>query len=194
MCANKLSVKERILQTVVEILINETNIEDITVRKIAEKANVNSALINYHFQSKDNLINKAVEVCMNNFTKEMYEPTDLQLNPIDRLRKMIIDIADFSYNTVYLSQIAVRNDINTGSINTGTILLPLLKQIFPHNNDLELKIISMQIILPIQVFFLNTEVYNQYFYTRLEDKLVRDKIINQILNNILNEKEIYNEN
>ncbi|MGO1033510.1 TetR/AcrR family transcriptional regulator, partial [Clostridioides difficile] len=38
-------------------LLNEVDdIEEITVRKIAERANVGVGLINYHFKTKDNLL------------------------------------------------------------------------------------------------------------------------------------------
>jgi len=183
--SKKSSAKEKILQTVVSILLDKTNIEDITVRSIADKAKVNSALINYYFNSKDELINQAVEVCMGSITEKMYKDVNLQNNPIERLRKMIIDIADFSFHTTYLSRIAVSNDLNNGSINTGQILQPVLKEIYPKKTDIELIIIAMQIIIPIQVLFLNTEEYNKYLHLQLEDKTARDKILHQIINNIL---------
>lgn len=55
---NDFSKKDLILQTTLELIKNE-GIEQVTVRKIANRANVNAALINYHFGSKDKLLNDA---------------------------------------------------------------------------------------------------------------------------------------
>ena len=186
----KLNAREKILQTVVDMLMAETNVENITVRSIAEKAKVNSALINYYFQSKDQLISKAMEVCMSNFTDRMYEEANLNISPFERLMTMITDIADFSFQTPYLSRIAVSSDLNHGSIHTAQILLPVLKQISPKKSDVELKTIAMQIIIPIQVLFLNSDSYNQYFNIKIEDKNSRDKILYQIVKNLFNEESL----
>ncbi|MDD4801384.1 MAG: TetR/AcrR family transcriptional regulator [Syntrophomonas sp.] len=56
---NNLSTKEKILHVAMAIIAEE-GFQNITVRKIAAKAGVNIAAVNYHFGSKDAVINEAL--------------------------------------------------------------------------------------------------------------------------------------
>ena len=51
--------KERMISVVLE-MIKDNRMNELTSRKIAEYANVNPAMINYHFGSKSGLIEKAL--------------------------------------------------------------------------------------------------------------------------------------
>lgn len=59
------SVEARIINAAIECL-ERYGIQAITIRKIAEMAGVNSAAINYYFRSKEALIDKVMEVTLNN--------------------------------------------------------------------------------------------------------------------------------
>lgn len=63
---NEQNTKDLILKTTIE-LINSEGFDGITTRKIASLANVNVASINYHFKSKDNLINEALKIITSTF-------------------------------------------------------------------------------------------------------------------------------
>lgn len=54
-----LTTKEKIIQVTMD-LIAEVGFQNITIRKIAARAGVNVAAVNYHFGSKDALINEAL--------------------------------------------------------------------------------------------------------------------------------------
>lgn len=53
------STKQRILNATL-VTIAEEGYQNVTIRKIATRADVNVAAINYHFGSKDNVINEAL--------------------------------------------------------------------------------------------------------------------------------------
>lgn len=57
---HELKKKELILKVTLDLIKNE-GFEGITIRKIASKANVNVALINYHFGSKNKLVNEIIQ-------------------------------------------------------------------------------------------------------------------------------------
>jgi AcrR family transcriptional regulator len=59
MSPEETNTSERILSAAIELLAGSRP-EAITIREIAAKAGVNVAAINYHFRSKDNLIDEAV--------------------------------------------------------------------------------------------------------------------------------------
>lgn len=55
-------VKEKIIQATIALIeTGEGNIEGISARAISEKAKVGLGMINYHFQTKENLISICVE-------------------------------------------------------------------------------------------------------------------------------------
>ncbi|MGA2975425.1 MAG: TetR/AcrR family transcriptional regulator [Spirochaetia bacterium] len=60
MAHEDLSTRKKILDTAVKLLFTASR-EELTTRRIAEAAGVNIAAINYHFRSKEELIDQAVE-------------------------------------------------------------------------------------------------------------------------------------
>jgi len=67
MATEKASTRTRIMKAAVEIIGKEGNL-GATVREIAEKAGVNIAAINYHFSSKEKLIEEVERVAMEQVT------------------------------------------------------------------------------------------------------------------------------
>lgn len=54
------STKDKIINTTYRLMLNNDDISSITVRMIATEADVNVALVNYHFKNKDNLFNEVI--------------------------------------------------------------------------------------------------------------------------------------
>ena len=105
------NTKERIINATLELLTTEA-IEDITVRKIAQKAKVNIAAINYHFSSKEKLILHAVIVSTKagrdliiNFV------SDTAVSPEERLRKFVDFYGNILADYPNQSRIAIMADM-----------------------------------------------------------------------------------
>lgn len=179
------SKRDRILEVMINILRNKEDLEQITVRQIAQRADVNLALINYYFGSKDNLIQEAVSKVMEHHTSEL-------LNHItaDTAKEKIINftlaIADFTLANYFVSKYAIQYDMMNGSLNTVMILLePLRKYYGDTKTDLELKLLAMQIVVPMQSLFLNAKEFQNFAYVDVFSKETRDKLLIKIIENIL---------
>ncbi len=61
----QLDAEERIVNAAI-MCIEEYGLQGATIRRIAEKAGQNSAAINYYFRSKDRLLEKAIDVSLQN--------------------------------------------------------------------------------------------------------------------------------
>ena len=59
------SMEQRIVEAAISC-IEEYGIGSLTIRKIASKADVNTAAINYYFRSKEQLIDRVIEVTLRN--------------------------------------------------------------------------------------------------------------------------------
>ena len=111
------------------------DIGKLTNRQIAEKAGVNSALINYYFKSKDNLLIEAVNICMGNLFENIIQKTSKEIDPLLRLESMIKEIVCLGYNHYPLAKITVDNELNGGGIITNKMIQPVLKEIFKQSKD-----------------------------------------------------------
>ncbi|WP_410511136.1 TetR/AcrR family transcriptional regulator [Paenibacillus sp. BR2-3] len=81
--------KQCILNATVE-LIREEGFTCTTLRKIASRADINLALVNYHYGSKENLIGDAVRVLLSTFDDALMTLEDLSLPPKQRLKTFFI--------------------------------------------------------------------------------------------------------
>lgn len=87
---HELSTKEAILKVTLD-LIKREGFEAVTIRKIASLAEVNVALVNYHFGSKDKLLNEAVKIIMNSFKNCFAVLEEQDLPPKEQLVRFLTD-------------------------------------------------------------------------------------------------------
>jgi len=118
---NCLTTKEKIINVTMD-LIAEDGFQNITIRKIAARAQVNIAAVNYHFGSKNAVINEALktvttqlestysilkdpsldiavrlEKFLNNYTEVLFRYPDILKNMIDHA----IHVSSFKENADY---------------------------------------------------------------------------------------------
>lgn len=82
-------IKEKIIKSTVE-LIKSVGIDGLSVRKIAELADVNVASINYHFGSKDKLVNEILKASLLEFRGTFNILDNAEISPIKRLRQFLL--------------------------------------------------------------------------------------------------------
>jgi len=87
------TTKENILNTTLDLITTE-GLENVTLRKIAASANVNLALINYHFGSKDKLVNEALKRLLASLRKLFIILDDFSMPPKERLKTFMIQFAN----------------------------------------------------------------------------------------------------
>ncbi|MEC2344288.1 MULTISPECIES: TetR/AcrR family transcriptional regulator [Paenibacillus] len=92
-CAEGLTTKQNILQATLDLIKTE-GADQVTLRKITAAANVNLALVNYHFGSKDNLINEALKMLLTTFQANFDVLGDTSLSPKDRLKAFLLQYVD----------------------------------------------------------------------------------------------------
>ena len=178
--------KERIMDTVVKLLMEGRDVGSIPVRQLAELARVNSALINYHYQSKENLLREAVSVCMESMAHQVFEEDQEDLAPADRLKKMLLSIASFASHNRHLAKILIASELEEGNLNTSQAMLPLLMAHFNgRKTDRELKVIAMQLVVPMQVLLLHESAYARFLLMDLQDEKQRKALLEKMVDNLL---------
>ncbi|MBS9803823.1 TetR/AcrR family transcriptional regulator [Bacillus cereus] len=84
------STKEKILNTTLE-LIKKEGFERVTIRKIAALSDVNIALVNYHFGSKEKLISETIKVLLISFQGTFSILDNITVPAKERLKIFLLD-------------------------------------------------------------------------------------------------------
>lgn len=183
----ELGAKERILQTTMALIGEVEQVETITTRQIADRAQVGIGSINYHFQSKDNLLNEAVGQLMGDQASKWYESYDQdQVDPVSRLKMLLIDTANVAFQHEKLSRITISNALLEGNMEPAQLILPILRDIFSGSKEeVELRLIAFQLITAMQVMFLRAAAFRLYSGIDIYDEEQRNRAIEIIVNNAI---------
>ena len=96
------SKKNAILQTTLQ-LISKEGFDAVTIRKIAKHAEVNVALVNYYFGSKNKLLNEALKVILSSLKDAFILLENKELDPKARIKQFLIQ-----YVAVYQAYPSIR--------------------------------------------------------------------------------------
>lgn len=190
MSSNEQDTRQAIMDTAKALLDETDDMEKITVRQIAKRAGVGIGLINYHFKSKDNLIRMAVGDVMSQtirkFTKADGNSTS---PPVMRLKEMMKELYALAGTNEKIIQFILSHEMRDGNMQTPLLLVPLLKQIFnEQKNEMELRILAMQILYPIQVTALNPGSFHLYSGIDLSNTEQRSQFVEVLIDNLIHTK------
>lgn len=188
MNTNDTNAKDRIIKATMDILDEVGEPEKITIRQIAERANVGVGLINYHFQTKENLLYKAVSETMSIMAVELQKLNNHKdEEPVQRLKTMLKELCDFTLRYNKLSFMLASYDLLNGDMQTPLYLMPILREIYGETKDeIEIRLIALEIIATFQVAYIRSQSFQLYIGIDINDKAQRDKLIDTIINNIIN--------
>jgi AcrR family transcriptional regulator len=183
----KIEAKQKIIQATQELLDKGDDPEKITVRQIAAKAGVGIGLINYHFDSKDDLLFEAVGSTMGEVAAEWYTP-DLHADvpPKKRLRELIIKSGEIGMRYPKLTEVGLRHEMLKGNLSTPQLILPLLREAFPERDEISLRLLAFQVIASMQAAFLQREALKMYLGMDFNNDQERAQVIDTILDNLIN--------
>jgi len=187
-----LDTKNKIIKVTIDLIREEKDVSKITIRRIAKEAEVAISMINYHFQTKANLINKAVESFISRVISsagEQYQNSNL--SPEEKMRIRLKQAAKFLAQNPGIARVSILNDLNNGSENDNSSQLlksisAQLKEVYGSKKDeLELKIIAEQQLAAIQHIFLRADIFEKLTGMDFFDDQERDNLMDRILDNIL---------
>ncbi|MCI8639309.1 MAG: helix-turn-helix transcriptional regulator [Coprococcus sp.] len=185
--------KETIIQATID-LINEkgAQMNALTVREICQKANIGLGLINYHFGSKDKLIELCVERIVNgiveNFCSIREETAGLTaFEKIDRLGNMTLT---FLFEHYAVSKISILSDMQRPKKDDNThktylAYLPLISACRPDWDREKVERKTFCLISAMQQLFLRHKVIEQLYGVDMMIPEEREAFHRTILHDIL---------
>ncbi|TGE37398.1 TetR/AcrR family transcriptional regulator [Desulfosporosinus fructosivorans] len=152
---NNLTTKEKIIEAALEIIASE-GFQKVTIRKIATMAGVNIAAVNYHFGSKEKVLNEALEHVMIqmkkifNYLKDEEHSPEVRLEIfIQKYSKILFTYPDPVKNLIHQSihEHSVSNNFQEYLKFEGIELIKnTIHQLRPEENDSILYMLTMQLL------------------------------------------------
>jgi AcrR family transcriptional regulator len=155
--------RNRILDAAIEAMIKTGDVRKVTMRDVASRAEVGLGAVNYHFQTKENLVNVAVRRFIDAVISGWTGTSDLSSDdsPVDQFRKLLATSADFLAEHPRVSRISILFDAEhpDPDDNTGQVveqLTPFAVQCLgPARKHLG-PTISRACVAAMQLFFLRS--------------------------------------
>ena len=172
--------KENLIKQTI-CLIKETNgaIENITMRKIAERAGVGVGLANHYFKSKEHLI----EVCVQTIISDIINSFHLELceskEPIEITKCTAKQVMDFLMENKQISKVSILSDmIQPKAIdNTMKTVLGFRRCLSGEQMTDKNMINSFMITSVLQEAFLRKDILKETLGIDFYDKEQRDRFI-----------------
>jgi AcrR family transcriptional regulator len=176
--------KENIIANTIA-LIRETNGEpaSISIRKIAERANVGTGLINHYFKTKENLM----EVCVQTIISEVIHAFAPQKgenhDPIEFTKEVANQVFDFLMDNCQISKVSILGDQHAPRTadNTMKTVLGFAHCLSGGQNTDAYKTKAFAITSVLQAAFLRKELTKECLNLDLYDKTQRKDFIDQLV-------------
>ena len=182
---NKDEVKEAIIKVTTKLIEeSDGNIDSVTARTIADKSNVALGLINYHFDSKENLIAICVQRIINkvlmSFAPDKIDYSkDDGLTDKERLIAFAQETFDFLFEDYAIIKISILSDFKDYNPKSNSAYTQLgfkfaLRGNIPENKN---QLIAFSLTSIMQTAFLTGENSKQITGYNLFEKSQRDLFI-----------------
>ena len=188
MSSNDKDMRSHIIETAVEIIKETPDIDRVTVRQIAQRAGVGVGLINYYFESKDQLLSNAIGEVMSKIASDLTSGIGIgeETGPIAKLKITIKRLYTFSAEYDRLIRFSLLKCIQDGDMGAELSIVPLLREIFNHEEDeMRLRIIALQIIQPIQAVSLTPSAFRMYSGIDLYNEVERNRFVDMLVDNLI---------
>lgn len=113
---------ELILQTAETLILeSDGDAEQVTIRQIAERANISVGLVNYYFSSKAKLIEACVQRMIGGVVGSFVPKLPPDVERAERLGKVAAQVADYLDQHPQISRISILGDMSAPSCKDNTI-------------------------------------------------------------------------
>lgn len=145
------AVKRRILAAATELIQEEQDFEKISMRSVARRAGVAVSMVNYHYQTKANLINLAVQSFVSSVIRSAGASVEASGSsgmsgvvdgvvpntpvaaetPTERMRRHLLGAATFIARNPGISRVSILRDLSNPSTddNTSQVVAAAQKQL-----------------------------------------------------------------
>lgn len=191
---NDLETKMLIMDVTTGLIREYGDISRITIRDICSRADVGTGTVNYHFQTKENLINQCVQRIIGSIIGGFDNLAEsLDLEPFEKIRFLFKANIKFLVENIGISRVSIMSDLISGSENDNSIqtrdaYLRLLRKVYGHEkSDEELKNILYIAVATLQVTFLRMETIKRVDGLDLTAEEGRDRFMDVFMDRLFHD-------
>ncbi|NMD37955.1 MAG: TetR/AcrR family transcriptional regulator [Christensenellaceae bacterium] len=150
-------VKENIIDATTELIQKSNgNLDQVTIRNIANKAGVSIGLINYYFESKKKLIEICVERIIKQIIFSFKFNQEINDKPKDKLLSGTISVFKFLKENPEIVKVSILSDLSSPNMNTNSVtsfkgIINALPDSFPKDKK---NVVAFMLLSTIQSAFL----------------------------------------
>jgi len=179
--------KERILAAAIAILAEEADPERITVRQVADKAGVAVGAINYHFQSKENLLGLALGQVIGEVAAPWYAVgSNTDVDPVMCIKQVVRESSAVAVRYRKLATMALSRDLLSGDMTVPSLVVPLLREHYgSRKTEVEVRLMAFQLITALQAAFVRADAFRLYAGIDLLNDTQRNAAVDLIVETAL---------
>ena len=179
-----MEMKEKIIDVTMDLIKEKKgNTNLITIRESAKRVEVGVGLINYHFQSKENLVDICVQKIINGVIAQS-KPNMENLSPMEKLKCSVKIPIDFLMSNPDISKISILGDLAQGQQADNTF--QTLARYYHYAKEVDFSednyFKTVFLIHGLQGIFLRWELYKDKF--DFSNKEERDNLIDALVEKI----------
>jgi hypothetical protein len=189
--SEKETAKQRLINVTLELICQGKKPSEITVADITEKAGVGNGMVNYHFQSKDNLMRttvKRVIVCAKNALPDKLKPHG-NTSAEKRLSIILKESTNFFAENPEICKIAILDNLSNDDdtihlLSDVDVFNDCLKELY-NNDKYKIWIKNYIIASFFNYIFLKAEVIKKETGFDFYDKKQRDNAVDNFIKDLL---------
>ncbi len=191
------AVRSKIILTTIEC-IERYGINNLTVRKLAEEAKVNIAAINYHFGSKDKLIEIALNAAINEgFVNNINDYDEIwESNPHLAFESFLMDTLEGSARYPGITRAILNEPFNNGNMDAQIVsrlnaflsnLYKKVETILKGNSEAEKQLNLSNLFNNILINAMLPNIYQQFIQQDIKEKQAQKNMINSLISTYVKE-------
>lgn len=183
--------RERILQAAVQLLQEQGDASRVTVRRIAALAGVGVGLVNYHYRSKEDLLDAAFGRILAQQARPWLEARpEMAGPPLARLKQLARQIGETALDFPRLARPGIERAALNARFETALAVLPLLREHFgARKGELELRALALALVSALLVAFLRLDEAAAFVGLDPRDRARLAALSDLIIEQVLGEEE-----
>lgn len=167
MKATDLETREKIMKCTLELVKSEKDYSKITIRRIVSAAGVSLSAVNYHFGSKERLINEVIEKPIFEFLSSGVNPYEkYAADPVKMLKEAVKLPARYLAENPNISRVSILSDMTApidSDLTGQTInyLMPAAGAALPGMDEKAIGLELWSLISLIQTAFLRSRAFSR---------------------------------
>ena len=184
------SVKDRVLHAA-QTLIAEKDIDAVTSRDIAQRAGVGLGSINYHFESRDDLLAQAVLARFRSAAENTRSAGADAADPKTALTQQLIGMLHLLLQFGETGKFALRHKLTRRTFTAERHMFKFISRYYENFalSPLELKLKAMQLSAAAAMAFFNHEEFFRYADIDLCDARDMTRFVHALVGSVLTKPE-----